>query len=519
LFGCQVLEYLARDDCVESPVGDRYRLEEPLTAGYAAGKKGTKSSTDGVKRHDHVPPCAQHPFKVAVADTNCEHSRARPRGPHDALGQVIQSWTSSFERANLVDLKVLPYFSLVAHGPILGGDGPSESRKRGHAGALGEPLSVCLVARSLGVGGAERQLVTLAVGLARRGVRVSVLVFYRGGKVGAELEGTGVEVRYLEKAGRWDVRGFFSRYGGILRELNPSIVYSFLAIPNLVCLTSRVFVPRTRLVWGIRGSARDLSKVNRLDRLARRLQVPCSRFAHLVVVNSRRGYRHYASSAHFPVDRMVVIQNGIDSERFIPDSMARKRARRSWDISDDAVVVGLVTNLDPVKGTEVFIEASVALLAEGRNLHFIVVGGTAALRAPWESNCAKLGISGKVSWLGEQAEMPSVYNGLDILVSSSTSEGFSNAIGEAMACGIPCVVTDVGDSSDIVGESGYVVTPGDVGALCLGISQMLDLDKNERGALGHLARVRVISHYSVGRMVEKSHQALRSLVGDGKVSN
>jgi glycosyltransferase involved in cell wall biosynthesis len=429
---------------------------------------------------------------------------------------VIQPCTSSFERANLADLKVLPYFSVVVHGPIVGGDGPSESRKGAHADVLGETLSVCLVARSLGVGGAERQLVTMAVGLAQQGVRVSVLVFYRGGKVGAELEGTGVEVRYLEKAGRWDVRGFFSRYAATLRELNPSVVYSFLAVPNLVCLTSRVFVPRARLVWGIRGSARDLSKVNRLDRLARRLQVPCSRFAHLVVVNSRRGYRYYASSAHFPVARMVVIQNGIDSERFKPDSMARKSVRRSWDIAEDAVVVGLVTNFDPVKGTDVFIEASAALLAERRNLHFIVAGGTATARAPWESHCVELGISGNISWLGEQAEMPSVYNGLDILVSSSTSEGFSNAIGEAMACGIPCVVTDVGDSSDIVGEAGYVVMPGDVGALCHGISQMLDLDQDARSSLGHLARVRVISHYTVGLMVEKSHQALRSLVGAGR---
>ena len=152
---------------------------------------------------------------------------------------------------------------------------------------------------------------------------------------------------------------------------------------------------------------------------------------------------------------MAVIPNGIDTSRFreMPGSGARLRAL--WGVRDDQILIGLVGRLDYMKDHPTFLRAAAKLTHHNDSVRFVCVGGgPISYAAQLKDLSSELGLHDRIVWAGDQDDMPSVYSALDLLVSSSSGEGFSNVIGEAMACGVPCVVTDVGDSALIVGETG-----------------------------------------------------------------
>ena len=209
------------------------------------------------------------------------------------------------------------------------------------------------------------------------------------------------------------------------------------------------------------------------------------------------------------MDRAVVIPNGIDTERFRPDSALRKRFRKACCLQKEDVAVGIVARLDPMKGYELFARAAAKLLKRYKNLYFFAAGsGDRAIR----DRCEKiLGQENdkRFIWLGGIKEIETLYNGLDIAVSSSSTEGFSNTIAEAMACGTPCIVTDVGDSAMIVGDTGYVVRPQSVDALLEGIDMMLETDQER---LGEKARERIVSRFSLEAMIQATQKEIVTCV-------
>jgi len=115
----------------------------------------------------------------------------------------------------------------------------------------------------------------------------------------------------------------------------------------------------------------------------------------------------------------------------------------------------------------------------------------------------RAGLQNRVHLLGQRDDIPRLMAGLDVLASSSHGEAFPNVLGEAMACGIPCVVTDVGDSADIVGDTGRVVASGDMADLARRLIELLELPIEQRSALGRRARERVRERYEIGEVVRR----------------
>nr|WP_277878921.1 MULTISPECIES: glycosyltransferase [unclassified Coleofasciculus] len=204
---------------------------------------------------------------------------------------------------------------------------------------------------------------------------------------------------------------------------------------------------------------------------------------------------------------MLVIPNGIDTEHFKPSLETRAKVRTEWEISEDTILIGLVGRLDPMKDHPTFLRAAALLCKQRQDVRFVCVGtGSESYAQKLYQLAKKLDISEKVIWAGARADMPMVYNALDIATSSSSyGEGFSNAIGEAMACSVPCVVTDVGDSSWIVDDTGLVVLPQSSEALLAGWLTCLGRDRN---AMGLKARSRIVEHFSVKQLVEQTEEAL-----------
>ncbi|MHB8915505.1 MAG: glycosyltransferase, partial [Thiobacillus sp.] len=366
--------------------------------------------------------------------------------------------------------------------------------------------------RSLDRGGAERQLVTLVKGLAHLGHTVSVAVFYGGGAYEPELFEAGVHIINLNKRGRWDVLPFLYRMVILLRNTHPAVLHSYLGVPNILAVILKPMLPNTRIVWGVRASDMDLDRYDWLSRVSYRIECWLSRFADLIICNSHAGME-YATTHNFPRAKMMVIQNGIDTEHFKPDAIARVHLRKTWGVAENKILVGLTARLDPMKDHPTFLRAAAMLGRGNPDIRFVCVGnGPEPYKAELHRLATKLGLDEKLIWAGACSDMPAVFNALDIAVSSSLyGEGFSNAIGEAMACGVPCVATDVGDARDILGDCGVIVAPNNPEALIDGILVMLERIRTEGAQLSQLNRMRIVNNFSVETLIQHTQAALESV--------
>ena len=369
-------------------------------------------------------------------------------------------------------------------------------------------LKIAFLARSLNYGGAERQLATLTVGLHECGHEVTVVVFYGGGPIEAEIGAAGVPVHALNKRSRWHAIGFFIDLVRQLRRLRPDVVHSYLTVPNVIAAIAKPFLFNHRLVFGVRASSFDLDQYDWLTKFSATLERRLSFAADRIIANSRAGFEHYLSLG-WPGNRMVVIPNGIDVDTFASDREARSRIRAEWRVGDDQPLIGLVGRLDVLKDHPTFLRAAARLAETRLDIRFVCVGdGPDPYRQSLKQMADDLGLSKRVIWANFRGDMPAVYNALDILCLSSVSEGFPNVVGEAMACGVPCVVTDVGDAANIVGDTGIVVPPGNPEAMAQGLIEML----GRNSADGRSPRERIVANFGHERMIQATTDALQDVV-------
>ncbi len=349
-------------------------------------------------------------------------------------------------------------------------------------------MKLAFIIRDLGHGGAQRQLVLLAHGLVREGHAVSVLHFYDGA-FRAELESGGVQTICIGKKSRWDLAGFFFRLIKAARSVRPEVLHGYLAESNLMALLLTPFCDFPRIVWGVRDSQSDAHLWGMLSKASFRLNCLLARFADLIICNSQAGRDYYAARG-YPLKKMHVIPNGIDTERFQPQPHTPAKE----------LTFGLVGRMNPMKDHATFLAAA----ALDPHAKFIIVGsGDAAYEQKMRDLSASLGIAHRITWLPAQNDMPAVYAKFDCLVNSSAfGEGFSNVIGEAMACGVPCIASNVGDSAWIIGDKMQIFPVGDHTALA---QCMLRFQP-------HNPRQRIVDEFSVAKLIERTSRLLSKKV-------
>ena len=361
-------------------------------------------------------------------------------------------------------------------------------------------------------GGAQRQLATLAKQLQiREHYELEIIYYYPGGALAEDLANTNIKVTCIPKGDRWAFIPFYVRLVNYLRQIKPDIIHGYLAVPNYFALALKPLFSKTKIVWGMRGSGEgDRVYANPVDFLLSKIEPLLSQFPDLIINNSHQGKNHYLKR-NFPLEKMVVVPNGIDTKRFYPDDTVRQQVRQELGILDQQIAIGLVGRIHPKKDHANFLQAAATLKQKCPDLVFLCVGAPEDLEYTSQVKCLgqELGLENSLIWTGGRSDMPRINNALDIAVSTSAyGEGFSNTVGEAMASGLPCIVTDVGDSAWIVGDFGKVVPPGSSQLLAERILQTIeDLPTLDR----HLIRQRIVNNFSVEQLALNTEKALQQI--------
>ena len=372
-------------------------------------------------------------------------------------------------------------------------------------------MKLLFLVRTMAFGGAERQLVALATGLAERGHDVRVMVFYPDGPLEDDLRSAGIPITSLDKKGRWDNIAFFWRTAVALRKERPDAVHGYLPTSNILTVLFKA-VHRGKSVYGVRASDIEIESSDVAGRLETKVESVLARFADLIIANSHAGKSH-AVSAGFPERKITVIPNGTDTESFRFDPVLRAATRADFGLEDNQRLIGRVGRFAPQKDYPTFLRASAIVAANRPETRFVIVGdGPETLTVELKSLAKELQIDDHVVWAGTMIDMPAVYSACDLTVSSSAfGEGTPNVVAESMSCGVPCVVTDAGDSARYTFDPTWVSPIRDPEALASVMLRVLsELDANgiERSSL----RARVTKSLSRMSLISSTEAVLAELL-------
>lgn len=351
--------------------------------------------------------------------------------------------------------------------------------------------TVLHVISGLGVGGAETVLAQLAVRLQQRGHPQYVASLSARGELTDVLESRGVPVTDLTAGSTLKVISAVMRLRREIRRIAPDVVQGWMYHGNLAAALAHLSVlqsSRRRLYWNLRASNMDITRYGRVIKWNVRL----SGVPDIVIANSNAGLQfHFAQG--LKARRTEVVPNGIDTEKFRPDPVARATLRAAYNIGQNDLVIIHVARVDPMKDHSTFLAAMKAL----PQLRAILVGaGTEHLQLP-----------PNVIAVGRLSDVERLYPAADIVASSSAfGEGFSNAIAEGMSAGLVPVATNVGDADLILDRVGHIVPPSDAGAFAAALSTIAELSPDARRNLGLQARSHIVRNFALQLAVEKYEQ-------------
>jgi glycosyltransferase involved in cell wall biosynthesis len=348
-------------------------------------------------------------------------------------------------------------------------------------------VKVLHVISGLGIGGAETMLVQLAARLKDRGFQQHVVSLTGHGPRADELESHDIPVTALQLDSAPRAILVLGKIVALIHRLRPDVIQGWMYHGDLIAALAHRIAPnrnQRRLFWGIRASNMDDARYRRVIKWGARL----SAWPDVVIANSIAGAQFHVANGYRP-RRLEVILNGVDPDKFRPNSEMRAALRIELGIAADACVAIHVARVDPMKDHA----TCLAVLAALPGVAALLVGnGTDTLPLPKN-----------VRALGARVDVATLYAASDIVLSTSAfGEGFSNAIAEGMSAGLVPVATDVGDARSIVGETGAVVAPGDVAALVGAVRDEAQRSPDERRRRGLDARNRIMQFYSLERTVE-----------------
>lgn len=360
-------------------------------------------------------------------------------------------------------------------------------------------MIVLHIITAMNVGGAETMLCKYLENNKVNNTKHVVLSLMKPGPKAAAIKALGIPV-YTLGMKHWFPGPFAAlRLIRLVNIIRPDLLHGWMYHGNLATSFAHAFSAlNVPLVWNVRHSLADPKRENWRTRLLLKLSAAISRRPSAIVYNSAAAAIQHRDIGYSPKNA-VVLPNGFDFDLFRPNGEARKRLNLEYGIEPGVVLVGKVARLHPMKDHSMLVKAVARARAQGHDLHLIMVGeGLATPPQDLQDQINTLLPPDRVTLIGARSDIVDLLPGLDILaVASAWGEGFPNVIGEALACQLPIVATDVGDSALIVADCGVIVLPGDTDAFANALAEMAALGPEGRKSLGIAGRNRGKENYGL----------------------
>jgi glycosyltransferase involved in cell wall biosynthesis len=365
-------------------------------------------------------------------------------------------------------------------------------------------MRVMHVITGLSTGGAETMLLKL-LSAASGSMEHVVVSLGDEGTIGTRIAALGVPVHCLGLR-RNSPNPF--RVLSILplsRRIGPQLIQGWMYHGNLMAsMAALALRHKPPVLWNIRQTVYDLRRERWLTAKFIRLGARLSSRPAAIIYNSQTSATQHESLG-YGAEKRVIIPNGFDCQLLRPDEAARKAVRTELGIADDTVLVGLVARYHAMKDHVGFLQAAAMIARSYPQTRFVLAGaGVSSTQPELVKAIQQNKLWDCVMLLGERSDIPRLNNAFDIGCSASAwGEGFSNSMGEAMACGVPCAVTDVGDSAYIVADTGLVAPPRAPEALAKAIAGLIEIGRSGRQQLGTKARQRIETEFSLPAIVRR----------------
>jgi glycosyltransferase involved in cell wall biosynthesis len=300
----------------------------------------------------------------------------------------------------------------------------------------------------------------------------------------------------------------------VIKRIKPDVVHTWLYHADLLGGLAARLAGVSAIGWCIRNSNLDKDKTTLSTRAVVKLCASLSSWVPSKILSCSEKARQIHVALGYAAEKMRIVPNGFDLARFKQDDDARSAVRAELGIDDHTPLVGLIGRFDLQKNHAGFFAAAGVLHRQMPHVHFVLAGrGIDGNNPTLMQAINNAGVLANVHLLALRDDVPRLMAALDVLASSSSyGEAFPNVLGEAMACGVPCAVTDVGDSAYIVGDTGRVVASGDMTGLAAALKDLLALPPAEKAALGARARARVAAHFEIGKVVQQYEDFYEALL-------
>ncbi len=379
------------------------------------------------------------------------------------------------------------------------------------AAARRQPIAVTHVITTLSTGGAETMLYRLLCAMDRSRFRNSVISLAGDGTIARKIRATGIPVRVLDIRPWQAVTGIL-RLARELRRERPHVIQTWMYHADLLGGLASLPLPGVPVAWNIRCGGLDPTIDKRSTIWISRICAGLSRFLPARIVSCSQSGSGVHAAAGYARPKILVIPNGFDTESYRPDRASRLAVRDELELEAGALIVGSVGRFDRAKDHATLCRTAATVCRLQPKVHFVMCGeNVTRANSGLTSRLEAAGIGSRCHLLGRREDIPRIMAAFDVFVSSSSVEGFPNAIGEAMACGVPCVATDAGDSRRLIGDTGLIVPVRDAEALAASVLKLIEAGAEGRMALGALARRRIGNRFGiagVARQYEELYQEM-----------
>jgi len=352
------------------------------------------------------------------------------------------------------------------------------------------------VISGLQTGGAETMLYRLLSASKSKTTEHRVICLGKSGSVGNKIRDGGIHVDVLGGKGRLSAPRVIPTATRLAKLYQPDVIQGWMYDGNLAAW----FIAKgcgAKFAWNVRHSLSDISHEPLGLRFVIRLSAYLSANAAVIIYNSHVSALQH-SAIGFAKEKKQVIPNGFDTSVFKPDKDARTRVRTELGIPENSFLIGMIARYHPMKDHLGFIKVAGELSHSYPEAYFLLVGsGVDNDNKILHDAVERAGIHSRALLLGERQDTMVLTAALDVAVSASAwGEGFSNVVGEAMSCGVPCIATNIGDAKQLIDKTGLIVPPEDYPAMSGAISRLLS-DHKLRVSLGESARSRIVENYSL----------------------